>query len=410
MNSARKRNRLLVPATLVALGLAATTAHAQSPITLSGFNADVVKTLGDTTAAAFDLANDYAFYSNSYYTGGGGLPASGAFTSGTTSGYNYQLNSFTANNVLMMTPGGAGGYSTGGTLTFSTPASYYTLGIISASSNAAATGDLTSGTVHYTNGTTSTFSFTAPDWYSTDGAISNIGRINPSSTTPDTTTGPGLNETLVTVTPGLSIGSITFTSTFGGADVATGIFAISGSSTPPPPPPLVTNGGFETGNFSGWTTTTTTGGTPSDLEVLGTAHSGNYGAAFGGFSTTTPDLLSQSIATTAGAHYILSFWAYTPNTSNYVFTAAFGGQTLLSTSSTGTQLPSTGYTQFTYNVTATSSSSLLAFTGANPPSYDYLDDVSLVAVAPEPSQYAAFGLGILGLGALALRARRRQAA
>lgn len=32
------------------------------------------------------------------------------------------------------------------------------------------------------------------------------------------------------------------------------------------------------------------------------------------------------------------------------------------------------------------------------------------AAAPEPSQFAAFGVGLLGLGALALRARKRQAA
>lgn len=32
------------------------------------------------------------------------------------------------------------------------------------------------------------------------------------------------------------------------------------------------------------------------------------------------------------------------------------------------------------------------------------------APAPEPSQFAAFGVGLLGLGALALRARKRQAA
>ncbi len=32
------------------------------------------------------------------------------------------------------------------------------------------------------------------------------------------------------------------------------------------------------------------------------------------------------------------------------------------------------------------------------------------AAAPEPSQFAAFGVGLLGLGALALRARKHQAA
>ncbi len=33
-----------------------------------------------------------------------------------------------------------------------------------------------------------------------------------------------------------------------------------------------------------------------------------------------------------------------------------------------------------------------------------------ITAAPEPSQFAAFGVGLLGLGALALRARKRQAA
>jgi autotransporter-associated beta strand protein len=56
----------------------------------------------------------------------------------------------------------------------------------------------------------------------------------------------------------------------------------------------------------------------------------------------------------------------------------------------------------TYGAVGSSASNqFAAFTGSG---------VLNVVAAPEPSQYAAFGLGLLGLGGLALRARRRSAA
>ena len=63
---------------------------------------------------------------------------------------------------------------------------------------------------------------------------------------------------------------------------------------------LFTNSGFETGNFSGWNVNGT-------AQVLGTpgsiyTHSGTYGASLGS------GIVAQSIATTAGHAYDVSFW------------------------------------------------------------------------------------------------------
>jgi hypothetical protein len=166
---------------------------------------------------------------------------------------------------------------------------------------------------------------------------------------------------------------------------------------------LVANGDFETGDFTGWTHT------DDNLLRLGNnsdeAHTGQYSVWFG---SSVVDTLSQTIATQPGSSYVLMFWAYSTANTDYSFTASFGSQTLVS----GT-LPfgsnKTAYTQFSFPVTATTSSSLLQFTGYNNPGNDFLDDVSVVA-APEPSQYASLGLGVLSLAGLVLKARRRQAA
>src|SRR5207342_1372158 len=66
---------------------------------------------------------------------------------------------------------------------------------------------------------------------------------------------------------------------------------------------LVTNGGFETGDFTGWTNGGNTGFTGVDP---GIQHSGTYGAFFGPIGSN--GFLSQTLATTAGGVYTLSFW------------------------------------------------------------------------------------------------------
>jgi flagellin len=189
--------------------------------------------------------------------------------------------------------------------------------------------------------------------------------------------------------------------------VVAAIFAFSGNLFAQN---LITNGGFELGtpagvglaNLAGWTNT---GGLDNFLDncTYGTLcpHSGSYDAMFGSVGYHTS--LSQSVNTTAGSSYVISFWLANddgadPQKGSFTsINVSFGGTTLIA----ATNQAQYGWTFEQFVVTATGSSSLLAFDIRQDPTYYYLDDVSVVQT-PEPASIGLLFSG-LGLGAGVLR-------
>ncbi len=175
-------------------------------------------------------------------------------------------------------------------------------------------------------------------------------------------------------------------------------FAHAGSS-------LVTNGSFETGDFTGWTLsgdTTFTGVCDVSTCPGGFApQDGNYAAYFGPVGDTAT--ISQSIATTPGDEYSLSFYLANPvgGTPNY-FSVTFGNSSF-SFTNFGVAF---GWQQFTLTTVATTDQTNLSFTFRNDPSYWFLDNVTVQqsgGTTPEPSTLVLFGSGALGLAGIARR-------
>ena len=123
--------------------------------------------------------------------------------------------------------------------------------------------------------------------------------------------------------------------------------------------------------------------------------------------------VSQSIATTAGGTYALSF-AYsgrpdTPGGASSLMNVYWGSTLLTPTALIGNT--SGVWQTYSQNVSALGSSTLLRFESIGPvsaPTYgSYLDNVSVMTAVPEPESYAMM---LLGLGLLGFMARRKTAA
>jgi len=155
---------------------------------------------------------------------------------------------------------------------------------------------------------------------------------------------------------------------------------------------LITNPGFETGDFTGWTGINNAGVGGTNFGIA--PHSGSFQTNFG-----TPSGISQSVATTAGQSYTISFFYAVAGVipPNFTLSVNWGGSTVFSHLFTS----ASGYTEFTTTVTASASSTTLAFATSGL-GFSFLDDVSVeVAGVPDGgTTVSLLGCALLGLAAL----------
>ncbi len=156
------------------------------------------------------------------------------------------------------------------------------------------------------------------------------------------------------------------------------------------------NGDFETGDFTGWSTQAAGSGSLFGVSGGG-GQSGAFYAYFGAVSSQ-PDYIFQNATVTNGSSYVLSVWLNNSGQNGddnmeilWEGTSLFNGSAPV------------GWTNFSYNVTATSNASEVRIGGFDGPDFSFADNVTLTPV-PEPATFAVFGLGI---AAAAFLRRRR---
>jgi len=167
---------------------------------------------------------------------------------------------------------------------------------------------------------------------------------------------------------------------------------------------LVQNGSFETGNFADWTVTNN----PQYSLVADFVtkyfgpESGTYYAMLG--SIGSDSYLSQTLATSIGTNYTLSFYLASDGGKPSNFSVAVGSDMLMNENN----LPASSYTNYVYDFTATSTATVLKFGSMDDPGYLLLDNISVVdppvTGAPLPGSLwlASAPIGLI-LGARLLR-------
>lgn len=166
---------------------------------------------------------------------------------------------------------------------------------------------------------------------------------------------------------------------------------------------IVSDPGFESGTpgsytgsmGDGWVVTVGTGAICNDISHagcgnVGNAHTGDQ-MAFLDWSNSF-NTITQDLTTAIGQTYTISYWV--ADTQANFLDVTFGGSTLFD----GTAPTSGGYVEYTFNVTATSTDTVLAFSGQRTTGMGgtLLDDVSVTAT-PEPPTWVLTSVALLGL-------------
>ena len=191
-----------------------------------------------------------------------------------------------------------------------------------------------------------------------------------------TTVTAGLNGVASNLPSALYSGNLIFSNLTGGL-VQSVPFSLETGLLP------LQNGGFELGNFTGWAVTGNT------LRMLVTSnsmyvHSGVYGAELG--SEGSLGYLSQTVPTSAGQVYLISFWLENEGVSGPdEFQVNWNGSTVLDEVNVGTM----SWTNLQILVAATGTNSVLEFGERNDNSSFGLDDVQVFqsAVAGSPPTF-----------------------
>lgn len=138
---------------------------------------------------------------------------------------------------------------------------------------------------------------------------------------------------------------------------------------------LIQNGGFESGALAPWSITGNTRGFSVQGLSSGYTHTGSRGARIGPDSSL--GYLSQSIPTSTGQTYQISFWLKNSGGEpTNEFTLLWNGRTVYEQRNLG----AFDWTNLQFSVQATNSDSVLTFGFQNDPSYFGLDDISVLPV------------------------------